>query len=188
MSKTDNSYVYALDIPHYGQVSWHISDVDNFVRTLGKSEDELAYPFEIDKYANKKDLYGKRQSNIIHNDQILNNDYDSSEVGVHNMIDMKIPKGKENELKLELQIYEEIKRLSIDGNEKIEDSMNYDQYNVERRVKKACLKYGLPSKETFELLVNRVVEMVYKEQTYDKQLLRDWRDKEYESRNKPKSS
>lgn len=165
-SKRENDTVFVVDIPGTGQVSWHFP-IDNIDNKTKERLLEYQYPFKIQKDSKTED--------ITRNTSLLTGSADKF-LNIHNKIDINIPNDKEHELKMALNIYYEIKNLEHDKKEFNDGILDEDpDEKVYRRLKKSCIKHGIPSKEVFDMLLDKMVDDVFDGIKYDKEELREWR-------------
>jgi len=154
--KSVNNKVLVLDLPRYGQLSWHYSDKRNIHETknLGKLP---TYRYEI-----QKGVMDSRETSL--NSKLLLGQGHVNDLNIHNKIDREIPFGHEDELKLALDIYYDILN-------------NKDEYaTYESKLRSACLRHGMPSKETFNMILDKVMDTMYGKLNYEKDELKKWRD------------
>lgn len=169
-SKYENSNVFVVDIPGIGQVSWHIA-IDNMNREFKEMLNKNPYPFEVEK----NNISGRK----VLNSELLLGQIDNKYLSIHNKIDSNIPVGNESELKLALEIYNEL--LELEGSYEELDAGVTDissDEKIYRRILKACKRHGIPSKETMDMLLDQMVDNMFPDIEYNKESIRKWRDNE----------
>ncbi len=169
-SKYENSNVFVVDIPGIGQVSWHIA-IDNMDKELKEMLNKNPYPFEVEK----NNISGRK----VLNSELLLGQINNKYLSIHNKIDSNIPVGNENELKLALEIYNEL--LELEGSYEELDAGVTDissDEKIYRRILKACQRHGIPSKETMDMLLDQMVDNMFPDIEYNKESIRKWRDSE----------
>ncbi|MBO5477565.1 MAG: hypothetical protein J6A15_07430 [Clostridia bacterium] len=161
-TKYENADVFVVDLPYKGQLSWHISTDKIMPKSIMSQVPKYKYRLE-------KGITDSKEKTL--NSKLLL-DYGSNNAhNIHNRIVKNIPYDNENELESALDIYYEVIN-------------NRDEYEaVESKLISACKKHKLLSQETFDMLLNEMMDTLYLDKDYDKKYLRDWRDK-YENRRK----
>lgn len=151
-TKEFNKDVVVLDLPGYGQLSWHTT----LNRYGSKEMDELPeYKFEIDKSG------GDTYKNL--NSKVLCGHYSENEMNTHNRLAKNVTKGREEELNRLLNIYEHISRNSnglIKERDKLDESFEL---------------YGLLSEDNFNILVEKYYGYEINSDEKYKQEIREWR-------------
>lgn len=161
-TKYENADVFVVDLPYKGQLSWHISTDKTMPKYIMSQVPKYKYKLEKEITDSKE----KTLNSKLLLDYGRNNDHN-----VHNRIVKNIPYDNENELEAALDIYYEVIN-------------NKDEYeSVESKLVSACKKHNILSQETFDMLLNEMMDTLYLDKDYDKKYLRDWRDK-YEKRGK----
>lgn len=151
-TKEFNKDVVVLDLPGYGQLSWHTT----LNRYGSKEMDELPeYKFEIDKSG------GDTYANL--NSKVLCGHYYENEMNTHNRLVKNVTKGREEELKRLLNIYEHI---SKNPNGLIKERDKLDE---------SCELYGLLSEDNFNILVDNYYGYEIDNDENYKQEIREWR-------------
>ena len=151
-TKEFNKDVVVLDLPGYGQLSWHTT----LNRYGSKEMDELPeYIFEIDKSG------GDTRANL--NSKVLCGNYYENEMNTHNRLVKNVTKGREEELKRLLNIYEHI---SKNPNGLIKERDKLDE---------SCELYGLLSEDNFNILVDNYYGYEIDNDENYKQEIREWR-------------
>jgi len=151
-TKEFNKDVVVLDLPGYGQLSWHTT----LNRYGSKEMDELPeYKFEIDKSG------GDTRANL--NSKVLCGNYYENEMNTHNRLVKNVTKGREEELKRLLNIYEHI---SKNPNGLIKERDKLDE---------SCELYGLLSEDNFNILVDNYYGYEIDNDENYKQEIREWR-------------
>lgn len=151
-TKEFNKDVVVLDLPGYGQLSWHTT----LNRYGSKEMDELPeYKFEIDKSG------GDTRANL--NSKVLCGHYYENEMNTHNRLVKNVTKGREEELKRLLNIYEHI---SKNPNGLIKERDKLDE---------SCELYGLLSEDNFNILVDNYYGYEIDNDENYKQEIREWR-------------
>lgn len=151
-TKEFNKDVVVLDLPGYGQLSWHTT----LNRYGSKEMDELPeYKFEIDKSG------GDTRANL--NSKVLCGNYYENEMNTHNRLVKNVTKGREEELKRLLNIYEHI---SKNPNGLIKERDKLDE---------SCELYGLLSEDNFNILVDNYYRYEIDNDENYKQEIREWR-------------
>lgn len=151
-TKEFNKDVVVLDLPRYGQLSWHTT----LNRYGSKEMDELPeYKFEIDKSG------GDTRANL--NSKVLCGNYYENEMNTHNRLVKNVTKGREEELKRLLNIYEHI---SKNPNGLIKERDKLDE---------SCELYGLLSEDNFNILVDNYYGYEIDNDENYKQEIREWR-------------
>lgn len=154
--KSVNNKVLVLDLPRYGQLSWHYSDKRN-INNVNNIEKLPTYRYEI-----QKGVMDSREISL--NSKLLLGQGHVNDLNIHNKIDREIPFGHEDELKLALDIYYDILN-------------NKDEYaTYESKLRSACIRHGMPSKETFNMILDKVMDTMYGKLNYEKDELKKWRD------------
>lgn len=150
-----------MDLPYKGQLSWHIN--------LDENSDSYITKVPKYKYKLEKEITDSKEKTL--NSKLLLDYGRNNDHNIHNRIVKNIPYDNENELEAALDIYYEVIN-------------NRDEYEaVESKLISACKKHKLLSQETFDMLLNEMMDTLYLDKDYDKKYLRDWRDK-YENRGK----
>lgn len=151
-TKEFNKDVIVLDLPGYGQLSWHTT----LNRYGSKEMAELPeYKFEIDKSG------GDTYLNL--NSKILCEHYFKNEMNTHNRLVKNVTEGREEELKRLLNVYENISKNSnglISEREKLNESSKL---------------YGLLSEDNFNILVEQYYGYEIDNDEKYKQEIREWR-------------
>ena len=151
-TKEFNKDVIVLDLPGYGQLSWHTT----LNRYGSKEMAELPeYKFEIDKSG------GDTYLNL--NSKILCEHYSKNEMNTHNRLVKNVTEGREEELKRLLNVYENISKNSnslISEREKLDESSKL---------------YGLLSEDNFNILVEQYYGYEIDNDEKYKQEIREWR-------------
>lgn len=150
--KEFNKDVVVIDLPGYGQLSWHTT-LNKFDSKEMKELPE--YKFEIDKSG------GDTSKNL--NSKILCGRYDASEMNTHNRLVKYVTEGRENELNRLLSVYEFISRKSG------ELTKERDKLDL------SCEMYGLLSEDNFNVLVDQYYEYEVSNDKEYKQEIREWR-------------
>lgn len=151
-TKEFNKDVVVLDLPGYGQLSWHTT----LNRYGSKEMEELQeYKFEIDKSG------GDTYKNL--NSEVLCGHYSENEMNSHNRLVKNVTKGREEELKRLLNIY---KHISKNPNGLIRERDKLDE---------SCELYGLLSEENFNILVEKYYGYEINNNEKYKQEIREWR-------------
>lgn len=151
-TKEFNKEVIVLDLPGYGQLSWHTT----LNRYGSKEMDELPeYKYEIDKSG------GDTRANL--NSKVLCGHYYENEMNTHNRLVKNVTKGREEELKRLLNIYEHI---SKNPNGLIKERDKLDE---------SCELYGLLSEDNFNILVDNYYGYEIDNDEKYKQEIREWR-------------
>lgn len=151
-TKEFNKDVIVLDLPGYGQLSWHTT----LNRYGSKEMEELPeYKFEIDKSG------GDLCANL--NSKVLCGRYYENDMNNHNRLVKNVTKGREEELKRLLNIYEHI---SKNPNGLIKERDKLDE---------SCELYGLLSEDNFNTLVEKYYGYEINNDEKYKQEIREWR-------------
>lgn len=159
--KSVNNKVLVLDLPRYGQLSWHYGDKRN-INNVNNIERLTTYKYKI-----QKGVMDSRETSM--NSKLLLGQGHVNDLNIHNKIDRDIPFEHEFELKLALDIYYDM----------LENKDEYATY--ESKLRSACLRHGIPSKETFNMILDKVMDTMYGKLNYEKDELKKWRDNiEYE--------
>lgn len=154
--KSINNKVLVLDLPRYGQLSWHYNNKMN-ASDINYVEQLPTYRYKI-----QKGVMDSRETSL--NSKLLLGQGHVNDLNIHNKIDREIPFGHEDELKLALDIYYDILN-------------NKDEYaTYESKLRSACLRHGMPSKETFNMILDKVMDTMYGKLNYEKDELKKWRD------------
>ncbi len=154
--KSVNNKVLVLDLPRYGQLSWHYNNKRN-INNVNNIEKLPTY-----RYKMQKGVMDSRETSL--NSKLLLGQGHINDLNIHNKIDRKIPFGHENELKLALDIYYDI----------LNNKEEYATY--ESKLRGACLRHGIPSKETFDMILDRVMDTMFGKVCYQREKLEKWRD------------
>lgn len=153
-TKSVNNNVFILDLPRFGQLSWHYnSDKNDFI------DDSLIPNY---KYKIQKGVEDSRETTL--NSKLLLGQGHVNDLNIHNKVVREIPFEHENELKKALDIYYDILN-------------NKDEYaTFESKLRDACIRHGMPSKETFNMILDNVMDTMYGRMNYEKEELKKWRD------------
>ncbi len=155
--KSVNNKVLVLDLPRYGQLSWHYGANNDIYKQQNYLSKLPTYRYEI-----QKGVMDSRETSL--NSKLLLGQGHVNDLNIHNKIDREIPFGHEDELKLALDIYYDILN-------------NKDEYaTYESKLRSACLRHGMPSKETFNMILDKVMDTMYGKLNYEKDELKKWRD------------
>lgn len=154
--KLVNKKVLVLDLPRYGQLSWHYNNKldSNSILNIEK--------LPTYRYKMQKGVMDSRETSL--NSKLLLGQGHINDLNIHNKIDRKIPFGHESELKLALDIYYDI----------LNNKEEYATY--ESKLRGACLRHGIPSKETFDMILDRVMDTMFGKVCYQREKLEKWRD------------
>lgn len=152
--KSVNKNVFIIDLPKYGQISWHYNS----------DKDDVFNDVEVPKYrySIQKSVEDSRETSM--NSKLLLGRGHVNDLNIHNKVVRSIPFEHEDELKKALDIYYDI----------LENKEEYETFENKLRI--ACIRCGMPSKETFEMLLNNVMDTMYGKLNYDKKELKQWRE------------